>query len=898
MTLEELQILITAETSGLKKEMAGVKAQMSSAGQHANKVTDSIKKSFSGIGKAVASAFAVKKVIDYVSDSLTAAGTQGDAFKGLQRTMTAQGRSFTSANAFIQEYISDGLVPLTNAVTAYKSLVARGYNDEQIQQTLTRLKDAAAYGRQASYTLGAAVASAAEGLKNENSILVDNAGVTKNVAKMWEEYAASIGKSANNLTQQEKIQAEVNGIMRETQFQVGDAADYAKGYTGQLAALNKTFQDVRVNSGQAFMPIVSVAIPVLQSLANHLAYVTSVFAQFSQALFGANSAQAKTATVAAKAQTATGNAIAAAGKKAKSAVAGFDEINQLQDSLADSGTGITEAIATETTPVDASVSVGEIGAGVTISPDVLTAVEGVKTLFGGMWDSLKSYGARIGDAFSGIRPAMQPLFDIQQPVEAAMSGIGGSISKLKDKFLKPVADYVLLDFTPGITTSIAESFAPVFADIAVGSVQQLDTTMSNVTSHMTSLWEGTWLPALERLKAAFQENMPTIGASVQSLWNETILPFTDLLLNEFVLPIVTGMQETFVPIFTDISVAAFDIFTESFEWAADVVNDVYKTVIAPVFGLIESVVTDTLGIVSGLWEEHGKRWTDNATDVFKNIRKIFQSIWDSILKPIIEPFLEMVSWLWDKHLKGVVEEVGNFVLKLWNGGMEIYNKFVAPIADFLIRVLGPSFANAFNFIADVVGTVVGVIADIIKGLIRSIGGVVDFIVGVFTGDWKKAWEGIKDIFGGIWDGVVGIFKGGINLIIDALNLMLRNLNRISFDVPSWVPAIGGSTWGFNIPTIPKLANGGIVDANNPMLAVIGDNKTQKEVVSPLGDLRDMIASAVGTAMAATLQTMGGSQAQSGGDIVIQLDGVTLARVLYPYTRQEGNRLGSTVFQTT
>lgn len=108
-------------------------------------------------------------------------------------------------------------------------------------------------------------------------------------------------------------------------------------------------------------------------------------------------------------------------------------------------------------------------------------------------------------------------------------------------------------------------------------------------------------------------------------------------------------------------------------------------------------------------------------------------------------------------------------------------------------------------------------------------GIINFIVGVFTGNWSKAWDGIKSIFSGIWDALTGVVKGVINIIIDVLNGFVSAINKISFDVPDWVPVIGGKKWGFNIPKIPKLARGGIVD--KPTIAQIGE--AGKEAVIPL-----------------------------------------------------------------
>ena len=124
-------------------------------------------------------------------------------------------------------------------------------------------KNTAAFGRQSSYSMGEAIQSAAEGLKNENSVLVDNVGVTKNVAKMWDEYAKSIGTTANNLTLAQKRQAEVNGIIEESKFQMGDAKAYTETYAGRMAQLNSAFVNLKTAVGNVVAPIAQMFIPVL-----------------------------------------------------------------------------------------------------------------------------------------------------------------------------------------------------------------------------------------------------------------------------------------------------------------------------------------------------------------------------------------------------------------------------------------------------------------------------------------------------------------------------------------------------------------------------------------------------------------------------------------------------------
>ena len=118
-------------------------------------------------------AFGTAAIANFAKEAVNAASSLNDAWMGLESIVAGQGKSFNKAKSFINDYISDGLVPLENAVTSYKNLAARGYSSDQIEQTMTALKDAAAFGRQSSYSLGEAVATATEGLKNENSILVN-----------------------------------------------------------------------------------------------------------------------------------------------------------------------------------------------------------------------------------------------------------------------------------------------------------------------------------------------------------------------------------------------------------------------------------------------------------------------------------------------------------------------------------------------------------------------------------------------------------------------------------------------------------------------------------------------------------------------------------------------------
>lgn len=151
----------------LTLKLAGINSLLKAAEQSGNLVSKVIQTTFKTIG--------ISTVKDFTKVSLDAAKMSQSAWTGLNSIIDGQGRSFQQAEKFIDGYISDGLVPLNNAVGAYKNLALRGYDTSQIEQLMGALKDSASFSRQASYSMGDAIETATEGLKNENSVVVDNA---------------------------------------------------------------------------------------------------------------------------------------------------------------------------------------------------------------------------------------------------------------------------------------------------------------------------------------------------------------------------------------------------------------------------------------------------------------------------------------------------------------------------------------------------------------------------------------------------------------------------------------------------------------------------------------------------------------------------------------------------
>jgi len=145
------------------------------------------------------------------------------------------------------------------------------------------------------------------------------------------------------------------------------------------------------------------------------------------------------------------------------------------------------------------------------------------------------------------------------------------------------------------------------------------------------------------------------------------------------------------------------------------------------------------------------------------------------------------------------------IVSLWQSNerfREFFTKMWEGIRDFISGIVG-RIREVFDGLSDRFGFVIDNIRERIEAFKKIIRGIIDFIAGVFTGDWERAWEGVRNIFAGIVQGLAAMFKLPINAIIKGINTFIRGLNRIS--IPDWVPGVGGR--GINIPEIPMLAKG-------------------------------------------------------------------------------------------
>jgi hypothetical protein len=182
-------------------------------------------------------------------------------------------------------------------------------------------------------------------------------------------------------------------------------------------------------------------------------------------------------------------------------------------------------------------------------------------------------------------------------------------------------------------------------------------------------------------------------------------------------------------------------------------------------------------------------------------------------------FMKIIEWI-QNHIEDIKRD--------WGLVGEFFASLVSNILEFFVH----TFEDIFNSVKNVLD------------------GIIELVSGVFTGDWEKAWNGVKKIFSGIFQTLFSIAKAPLNAIIALLNsliaginICINGLNKIQFDVPDWIPLIGGKKFGFNISPIgkiPMLAQGAVIPANAPFTAILGDQKNGKNLELPESLLRKII----------------------------------------------------------
>lgn len=278
----------------------------------------------------------------------------------------------------------------------------------------------------------------------------------------------------------------------------------------------------------------------------------------------------------------------------------------------------------------------------------------------------------------------------------------------------------------------------------------------------------------------------------------------------------------------------------------------------------------------------------------------FRNFWIGLWKVIQSA--AKTAW---STIKGFFVGAWNAIKSVWSMAVTFFKVIWSAIKivfEPVVTYFRTIFKNALDAIISVFSTIKGFFTGIIGGIKNIFSGLIDFITGVFTGDWRKAWNGVKKIFKGVWDTFYTIVKTPINLIIDGINLLWKGIyaavKGIVDSIGNVAGALGdifGKDWHFKMPseppTIPKLARGAVIPPRAPFMAVLGDQKKGTNIEAPL----ETIKQALRDVQSENGGTLGGSDDNIVVNVYLEGDADGVFNLVKTEAKKYKNRTGNTAF---
>ena len=620
---------------------------------------------------------------------------------------------------------------------------------------------------------------------------------------------------------------------------VRNLAQYSGGTNAAISSLMSAMTQLKNSFATAFSPILTAVAPILTSFINLLAKAATYVGMFFAALTGQKSftkAVSVQEDYAASLDKTSTNADKAA-KSLKRYKSPLDQINNYETNKNNGSTGaggnqgVLPSQMFETVPIENSIS-GLAGK--------------VKEIFAQIFKPFQQAWEREGQAtVNAALYALNNLGTLAKSVGLSMLAVwtNGTGVQILSTMLQ-IAQNLLL--TAG---NIAARFREAWNTNQVGTqilqgianICQTVLGFINGIAMATAKWAGSLnfyplLSAINNLLIAMQPVIQAIGTFLTNLYTTIILPM------------LTWLIETGIPAVLN-AVSGFLTFLSDNQWIIEGVGTALLTAFAA--GNIVSMIAKIVGAVSGIIEI-----ISGAGGLLGAIKMLVSAMGGPV--PAAITGVITVGVLLYKNWDTICEyatKLYQWVSKKAEQLRQAVVQAFGSLTNWLSSVFHTDWSKQFGALGEILNTFNKSVLDIVDGIKETFSGLIDLIAGTFTGDWKRAWEGVKKIFAGVFKGLVSLAKSPINAIISGFNAVLsvvngviRRINSISFKitVPDWIPGIGGSWWGFNgfnipsIGTIPYLASGAVIPPRSEFLAVLGDQKSGNNIEAPESLLRKIV----------------------------------------------------------
>lgn len=458
-----------------------------------------------------------------------------------------------------------------------------------------------------------------------------------------------------------------------------------------------------------------------------------------------------------------------------------------------------------------------------------TAIANLASPTDSMKEQMKKLGISITDTNGSVKPLITILEELRTKFgklssaqqSAAASTIFGkeSMSGMLAIINASDSDFNSLYENIKNADGAAKDMADTMQDNLQGDLTTLSSALEGVGIKVSEVLE----PALRDIVEAITDLFSWLNGLDDEITNTIVIIGTVVAAIGPLLVVIgtlAGPISTAISLFGKFKLALFGT-TES----AGAIGTVVSALSGPVLAIIALVVATVAALVN-LWntnEGFRNAVVDIASQVMsilQNLAVVVQPILDTLKIALLAIWQEALVPLWE-NFQIVIANIVTLISWLFDGISPIINAIVSLIEIIVIPLIQGLLTVIVAFVtssAGLLGSFLSSVSGIIDAAIQAIRGLIYFITGVFTGDWRKAWEGVIDIFGAIFNTIRNVCRAPINAVIGCLNgaisginKMIDGLNTLHFDIPDWVPALGGKSFGLSLShlgKIPALATGG------------------------------------------------------------------------------------------
>ena len=378
---------------------------------------------------------------------------------------------------------------------------------------------------------------------------------------------------------------------------------------------------------------------------------------------------------------------------------------------------------------------------------------------------ITKYLSGIGGGFGGILTKILPIVGVIAAVGAAIYMVSTHLDEVRGFIQKTFGDEGLAVFDKlwEVITQVGGALKDAFFTSGTGV---LDTLKEIIPTIVSTLQTGL-LPLLPMIADLVMQILPLVGQLVTA-----ILPVLGTLIST-VITVLASLVAEVLPVIVSLISAILPLVVQIIQSVLPVFIDLVNTIVPILVQIIEAVLPVIIQLIQ-------------------------------TLLPIITQIIEAVL--------PVVINLLNTLLPIFTTIIEA----ILPPLSALLQALIPVIQLVAQVFASVLGSALQSISTIVQNVMQIFQGLIDFITGVFTGNWSQAWNGIKSIFSGAVGGLGEIIKAPLRAVVSAVNTVIGGLNKLK--VPDWVPGLGGK--GINIPLIPGFAKG---TERTPDTFVAGEN---------------------------------------------------------------------------